>query len=455
MDLLVTFQSGAPLHRQLERQLRDAIRQGRLRPGVPLPASRTLADELEVSRGVVVEAYSQLIAEGYLVARRGAGTVVAHAPAATRSAVAGLGSGAPKIVYDLRPGQPDFASFPRQRLLASTARAIRELPDSALSYSDPRGTLELRTAVSDYVGRVRAAVAEPDNVVISSGLAHGLTNVWSALRERGAKRVGIEDPGWRWQARTAEHVGLTPVPVPVDQDGLVVDELERLDVDAVTVTPAHHFPTGVVMSAERRAALLEWARRRDALILEDDYDAEYRYDREPVAALQGMDPEHVAFCATTSKTLAPALRLGWTVLPERFVADVTRQYVVTWASPSAIHQVAMADFLATGELDRHMRRTRRIYRRRRDALIAALAERIPQLRIDGEAAGLHLVAWLPEDADEAAIAGAARRRGVAIQTLHRHCTCVRTMPPALIIGYAQVSEAGLRSAVRELAAVMG
>jgi GntR family transcriptional regulator / MocR family aminotransferase len=454
MDLLVKFEPGAPLHRQLERQLRDAIRAGRLRPGVPLPASRMLADELDVSRGVVVEAYSQLIAEGYLVARRGAGTVVAHASTPTDAAPASERNGSPRIVYDLRPGQPDFASFPRQRLLASITRAMRQLPDSDLTYTDPRGVKDLRVAVSDYVGRVRAAVAQPENVVISSGLAHGLTNVWFALRQRGAKRVAVEDPGWRWQVRTAEHAGLKPVPVPVDERGLVVEELERLDVDAVAVTPAHHFPTGVVMSAERRSALLDWARRRDALIVEDDYDAEYRYDREPVAALQGMDPDHVAFCATASKTLAPAMRLGWTVLPRRYVSDVTQQYVVTWASPSSVQQVAFANFLSSGELDRHMRRTRRIYRRRRDALESALAEYVPQIRIGGAAAGLHLLAWLPRGADEIAIAGAARRRGVAVHAIHRHCTCVAPMPPALILGYAQLSETALRRAVQELSAVM-
>jgi GntR family transcriptional regulator / MocR family aminotransferase len=454
MDLLVKFEPGAPMHRQLERQLRDAIRAGRLRPGVSLPASRMLADELDVSRGVVVEAYSQLIAEGYLVARRGAGTVVAEASAPSSGDVATEPSGAPKIRYDLRPGQPDFASFPRQRLLASMTRAMRRLPDSELTYVDARGIEELRVAVSDYVGRVRAAVAQPDNVMVSSGLAHGLTNVWFALRQRGAKRVAVEDPGWRWQARTAEHAGLEAVPVPVDEHGLVVDELERLDVDAVTVTPAHHYPTGVVMSPERRSALLEWARRCDALILEDDYDAEYRYDREPVAALQGMDPDHVAFCATASKTLAPAMRIGWIVLPRRYVDDVIRQYVITWASPASVQQSALADFLTSGELDRHMRRTRRLYRHRRDAMVSALAEHLPNVRIGGAAAGLHLVAWLPDGADESAIAGAARRRGVAVHTLHRHCTCVAPMPPALILGYAQLSETALDRAVRELSAVM-
>jgi GntR family transcriptional regulator/MocR family aminotransferase len=247
---------------------------------------------------------------------------------------------------------------------------------------------------------------------------------------------------------------LTPVPVPVDEHGLDVDALERLGVDAVTVTPAHHFPTGVVMSAERRAALIEWAQRRDALILEDDYDAEYRYDREPIAALQGMAPDHVAFCATTSKTLAPALRLAWIVLPPRYVEGVTRQYVTTWASPSTIQQAAMASFLASGELDRHIRRTRRIYRDRRDALVAALADLLPEVRIGGAAAGLHLMAWLPPDCDEPAIAAAARRRGVAVHAIHRHCTCVAPRDPALILGYAGLSEIALRRAVEELAAVV-
>jgi GntR family transcriptional regulator / MocR family aminotransferase len=454
MDLLVKFEPGVPLHRQLERQLRDAIRTGRLRPGVQLPASRALAQDLGVSRGVVVEAYSQLAAEGYLLGRRGADTIVAETSAPSDRMQTRQPDTPPRIAYDLRPGQPDLASFPRQRLLAAITRAVRDLPDSAWTYGDARGMMELRVAVSDYVGRVRAAVADPDNVVISSGLAHGLTNVWFALRERGAKRIAVEDPGWRLQARTAEHAGLTVVPVPVDERGLVVEELERLDVDAVAVTPAHQFPTGVVMAPERRSALIDWARRRDALILEDDYDAEYRYDREPVAALQGMAPDHVAFCATASKTLAPALRVAWSVLPERLVRDVTRQYVVTWASPSAIQQVAMANFLASGEVDRHMRRTRRVYRRRRDALVAALAEYLPDVRIGGAAAGLHLLAWLTEDADEPAIAGAARRRGVAVHALHRHCTCVAPQPPALLLGYGQLNEVALRRAARELSAVM-
>ena len=410
MDLHLTFEQGVPLRRQLELQLRDAIRSGRLRSGMALPASRLLARELGVSRGVVVEAYAQLVAEGYLSARPGAGTRVAYeAWDGVQPDSRPEGEG-PRIRYDLRPGQPDFASFPRRRWLAALSCALRTLPDSALTYGNPRGIEELRVAVADYLARARAVIADPERVVISAGLAHGLSNVWAALRDRGATRVAIEDPGWRWQARTVEHAGLIPAPVPVDDRGLVVGELEQLDVDAVAVTPAHQFPTGVVMAPERRSALIQWARRRGALIVEDDYDAEYRYDREPVASLQGLAPDCVAFGGTTSKTLAPALRLAWLVLPRQLVDDVTAQFVATFA--------------------------------------------LPDVRIGGAAAGLHLLAWLPEPADDHEIEAAARRRGVAVHALHRHCTSVAPAPPALLLGYAGLSEQALEAAVSELTAVV-
>jgi GntR family transcriptional regulator / MocR family aminotransferase len=454
MALHVEFAAGAPLRRQLEQQLRDAIRSGRLRLGTWLPASRILAQELGVSRGVVVDAYSQLAAEGYLSARRGAGTRVAYVAADSALGARDAGNNRPRIRYDLRPGQPDFASFPRRRWQAALSGALRELPDGDLTYGDPRGLEQLRVALADYLARVRAVIAQPDHVIICSGLAHGLTNVWLALRQRGATRIAVEDPGWRWQSRTVEHAGLTPVPVRVDDCGLVVSELERLDADAVIVTPAHQFPTGVVMSAERRSALIQWARGRNALIVEDDYDAEYRYDRDPVAALQGLGPECVAFGGTTSKTLAPALRLGWMVLPPGLLRDVGRQYAATFASPPIIEQAAAASFLANGDLDRHLRGTRRIYRARRDALVTALAEYLPQVRVGGAAAGLHLLAWLPEHADEAAIGDAARRGGVAVHELHRHCTSVAPTPPALLLGYGQLGEQALATGVRELAAVV-
>jgi GntR family transcriptional regulator/MocR family aminotransferase len=450
----VRFVAGVPRRRQLELQLRDAIRSGRLRTGAALPPSRILAQELGVSRGVVVDAYSQLAAEGYLCARPGAGTQVAYVPHESAPLPARDVRAPARIRFDLRPGQPDFALFPRQRWLVALSHALRSLPDSELTYGDPRGLEALRVAVVDYLARARAVISDPERVIVCAGLAHGLTNVWLALRRRGARRIAVEDPGWRWQTRTVEYAGLTPVPVPVDDRGLVVSELERVDVDAVAVTPAHQFPTGVVMSAERRAALVQWARLRCALIVEDDYDSEYRYDREPVAALQGLAPDCVVFGGTTSKTLAPALRLAWTVLPAHLVREVTQQYAASFGGPPAIEQAAAARFLASGELERHLRKTRRLYRRRRDALIAALARHLPELRVGGAAAGLHLIAWLSDDADESAIAGAARRRGVAVHGLHRHCTALAPVPPALLPGYALLSEPSLDAAVRELAAAV-
>jgi GntR family transcriptional regulator/MocR family aminotransferase len=451
MDLHVEFVPGQPLRRQLERQLRDAIRSGRLRSATPLPATRVLAESLGVSRGVVVDAYSQLTAEGYLLARPGAGTEVAYEGGQATLVSRGHSGLRPKIRYDLRPGQPDFASFPRQRWQAALTRAVRELPDGALTYAHPHGIEPLRVAVADYLARTRAVVAEPENVIVCAGLAHGLSLLWAALRQRGATRVGVEDPGWRWQTRTVEHAGLTAVPVPVDEFGVVVSELDDAEVDAVAITPAHQFPTGVVMTPARRSALVAWARRRGALIVEDDYDAEYRYDRQPVASLQGLAPDSVAFGGTTSKTLAPALRMAWMVLPVGFVADVEHQYAATFASPPVIEQAAMAGFISSGELDRHLRRTRRLYRARHDALIAALGEQLPELRIGGASAGLHLLASLPDDLDEAAVYAAARRRGVAVHTLHRHCTSVAPPRGALVLGYAQVAEPSLWEAASELA----
>jgi GntR family transcriptional regulator / MocR family aminotransferase len=315
-----------------------------------------------------------------------------------------------KVRYDLRPGQADFHGFPRRRWQAVLARALRELPDRSLTYGDARGIPELRQALVEYVRRARAVVAADDDIVVFCGLSHGLSTLWQPLRDQGARRVAVEDPGWRWQTRTVEQAGLEAVPVRVDADGLVVSDLARARVDAVVLTPAHQYPTGVVLSPERRTALVEWARRSGALIVEDDYDAEYRFDRKPVAALQGLAPDVVVFAATTSKTLAPAMRIGWMVLPRRLVEPVTRVQAVTAAQPSAIDQAALATFIANASLDRHLRQMRRRYRAKRDLLLAALEESLPEVRVTGAAGGLHVLATLPEGSDERATAQAARQR---------------------------------------------
>lgn len=450
MDLHVTLTAG-PKRAQLERQLRDGVRSGRLRPGARLPPSRTLARDLGVSRGVVVEAYAQLTAEGWLTARRGAGTVVADfvkGPGPSPTFVTGPGP-FPNVEFDLRTGRPDLSAFPRAAWHAAVGRALRTLPDAALGYGDPRGYGPLREALAEQLGRTRGVLADPDHVVVCGGLYPGLTVLLRTLRRRGARCVAVEDPGWRGQVRAAEHAGLEWTPVRVDRHGIVVDELG--DADVVVVTPAHQFPTGVVLAPERRAQLIAWARKRGALIVEDDYDAEYRYDRDPVGAVQALAPDRVLYAGSASKTLAPALRLGWLVAPPWLAADLADEKDRADRGTPVLDQAALADLVGRGEVDRHLRRTRRRYRARRDALVAALATLLPAVRVGGAAAGLHVVAWLPDGADEERIAAAALESGVAVDRLHHGLTTVAAQPPALLLGYAAHTETALERAVSVLA----
>ncbi len=451
MDLGIKFTAGVPLRRQLEQALRGAIRSGQLAPGSLLPSSRDLAEELAVSRGVVVDSYSQLAAEGYLSARRGSGTRVALLPEFAGAPVRRQLSPPARFRYDLRPGQADFHAFPRDRWKAALGRALRELPDMRLTYADHRGVPELRNAVAEYLARVRGVVAEPEHVVVCCAASHALTVLWRALRRRGARRVAVEDPGWRSQPRTVERAGLKAIPVRVDTDGLVVSELATADVDAVVLTPAHHYPTGVVMTAERRSALIAWARQRRALIVEDDYDVEYRFGRDPVASLQGLAPDLVAFVATTSKTLAPALRLAWMVPPAHLIDDIEDELEVTGATPPTLDQIAMASFIQDAALERHLRSMRRRYRAKRDVFIEALGRHLPEVRVSGTAAGLHLLAWLPDSIDEHKTAMRARRSDVGVHELHRHCTVQAPSPPALLLGYALPTASDLSAATKLLA----
>ncbi len=451
MDLHLVLDRAAPLRSQLERELREAIRSGRLRPGAKLPSSRGLADELELSRGVVVEAYSQLIAEGYLVARRGDGTRVAEGLAQQPPAPPLTSPTRPRIRYDLRSGVPDLSFFPRREWHAASAMALRELPDTALAYGSPRGLRRLRAALADYLGRVRAVVADPGRMLISPGATSGLGVLLLALRERGAARIAVEDPAWPAIPRTVTQAGLEVVPIGVDDAGLKTRELADSQADAVVLSPAHQYPTGAILDPQRRADLVAWARTGGKLIVEDDYDAEYRYDREPIAALQGLAPDCVAYVGTASKTLAPGLRLAWLLVPSHLVADVSAQQSITRAMPNALAQATYAAMLERGDIDRHLRRTRRRYHARRNILVGALRKWLPHTRIAGASAGLHLIAWLPDDHNEAAIADAAAQRGVAIHTLHQDCAVTAPAGPALLLGYGLTPEPAIPRAVRELA----
>jgi GntR family transcriptional regulator/MocR family aminotransferase len=454
MDIHFVLDRTAPLRSQLERELRASIRAGRLRAGSKLPPSRALAGELGVSRGVVVEAYSQLVAEGYLVARAGGGTRIAEGLALqTRTAPASAPvPGVPR--YELRSGVPDLSFFPRRAWQLALTAALRELPDTAFAYGSRLGLRRLRVALSDYLGRVRAVVADPERMAITAGAGHGLEILWHTLRRRGGRRVAVEDPAWGAIPATVAQAGLVAVPIAVDEEGLNVAELDASGADAVVLSPAHQYPTGVVLSPVRRAELIGWARRREALIVEDDYDAEYRYDRDPIASLQGLASDCVAYVGTASKTLAPGLRLGWVLAPERLLGELSSQHGITRAMPSVLTQAAYASLLAGGEIDRHLRRTRRRYHARRNALIEALGKSLPEAVVGGASAGLHLIAWLPEGADEETISEASARRGVAIHTLHRDCALSAPRPPALLLGYGLISEQAIPQAVGELRKAM-
>ncbi|GAB2925237.1 PLP-dependent aminotransferase family protein [Micromonospora polyrhachis] len=484
LETLIELDRSRPgLTDQLTEALREAIVWGRLAPGTRLPASRGLAADLRLSRGVVVEAYEQLVAEGRLVARRGSGTVVA-APSAgpvpaggrRRRRAARLDvlrpvedrpDGLPDYrdqgVVPLRPGVPDTALFPRVPWRRAYERALRELPDAVLDYGDPAGAARLRVELAGYLGRVRSARVEAANLLVTTGAAQAFHVVAAVLRSRGETRVGFEDPGSLGLRNQLLDLGLRPVPVPVDADGLDVAALDRTGVRAVVVTPAHQFPTGVVLAPARRAALLAWARRVDGLIVEDDYDAEFRYDRDPVGCLQGLAPELVAHISSVSKSLAPAMRLGWLAVPPpvRAVAG-TAKFTADLGGP-VLEQMAFAEFLASGGYDRHLRRARRVYRQRRDALVEAVRQHLPEARISGVAAGLHLVVELPDGIDDVAWGRAARAAGLGPLALSRlrmpisaadHGTPPRPEPPGLVLGYAAHSPAELVRAVRTLAALI-
>jgi GntR family transcriptional regulator/MocR family aminotransferase len=478
------------LHRQLERGLQEAIRRGRLAPGTALPSTRAFAEELALSRGVVVEAYEQLTAEGYLESRPGGKTrVAARAPDAARQRRRSRGDGlertsdragdregepgreAPafpgeeailpdfafnRLRYDFSYGRPDVTAFPRQAWLRSVRRVLNEAPSEQLSYLDGRGASELREALASYLDRVRGTEASAGRMIITNGFAQAQRLVLQVLRASGKRRVAMEDPGQVDTRRAADLVGMEVVPVPVDEDGLVVERLAAADVAVCVVTPAHEFPTGAVMSPERRAALVRWARERDALVLEDDYDAEYRYDREPIGAIQGLAPESVIYAGSASKTLAPGLRLGWLILPARLVeAFATAKFTYDRGSPS-IEQLAFADFLSRGEFDRHLRKMRPVYRARRDALLNALAKHLPGVVPVGASAGLHVLAWLPpgvSTADEAAIVARAAALDVAVDGVSpmRHGA---PGPPGLILGYARLPEREIEAGMQRLAAAV-
>ncbi|WP_381563786.1 PLP-dependent aminotransferase family protein [Streptomyces eurythermus] len=459
----------------LTRALREAVRGGRLAPGTRLPPYRSLAADLGVARNTVADAYAELVAEGWLTARQGSGTRVAERARPPRRAVgapAQAPAHAPGPRHDLRQGRPDASAFPRTAWAASYRRALQAAPSEAFGPGDPAGRRELRETLAEYLARARGVRTEPDRIVICSGFAHALRLLFGrdtpgaaggpdGPGARGGPAgggvlrgpLGVEAYGLGFHRDLLAAAGVRTVPLPLDEHGARVAALGR--ERAVLLTPAHQFPTGGPLRPERRAAVIDWARARGSVVLEDDYDGEFRYDRRPVGALQGLDPERVIHIGSVSKSLSPALRLGWMVLPERYVEPVLAAKGEREGWASVPDQLALADFVARGSYDRHVRRMRQRYRDRRDRLVAALAERAPHIEVTGIAAGLHAVLRLPPGTERTVVEAAARR-GIALDGLaaFRHPDGPATAGDGLVVGYAAPADHAYGAALEALCEVL-
>jgi GntR family transcriptional regulator / MocR family aminotransferase len=494
-DFLQLSPAAAPA-RGLTGWLADAIRaaimDGRLRAGTPLPATRLLAGDLGVSRGVIVEAYQRLADEGLVSARPGAGTRVlgvprpAPGPGAAGPALGQLPGAGPlpapgpgplpapgpgplpvplagpmpgpllvpagwreRAEIDLSPGVPDLSGFPRVAWMRAERAVLEQASVTELGYGDPRGSLALRTELAGWLARTRGLRAGPGDIIVTTGVAQALALLARVLRARGLGEIAVEDPGSRGARDDLAYWGLRPVPVTVDEQGMRVGELARGQARAALLTPAHQFPTGVVLAPQRRRDLLDWAAAADGLIVEDDYDAEFRYDRAPVPALHASAPGLVAYAGSTSKTLAPGMRLGWLIPPGRLQADLTEaKYASDLGSP-ALPQLVLARLIASGELEQHIRLVRKRQRSRRDALLRALREHLPEARVQGVAAGLHLLITFPgltgSDAD---LAEVILRAGVLVQPLSWHRQ--RPGTPGFVLGYAAHTPDRLHEAARRI-----
>ncbi|MEU6591251.1 PLP-dependent aminotransferase family protein [Streptomyces sp. NPDC046881] len=455
VDLHLEPSGTGGVRRGLTDALRDAVRSGRLAPGTRLPSSRSLAADLGLARNTVAEAYADLVAEGWLTARQGSGTRVAagapHGPTAP-SAPAPPHRTPALPRHDLVPGTPDLAAFPRTEWLKATRRALATAPFHALGYGDPRGRPELRTALAGYLARARGVRTDPDTLVITAGFSHALTLLGKVLRARGVRTVAVESYGLDVHWALLRAAGLATPPLPYDDLG--TDPGEPGAAGAVLLTPAHQFPMGVPLHPDRRAAVVAWARRTGGLILEDDYDGEFRYDRQPVGALQGLAPDRVVYLGTASKSLAPGLRLGWMVLPPALAAEVASAKGRA-DTVGALEQLTLAEFLTSGAYDRHVRSSRLRYRRRRDALTAAVTARAPEVGVTGIAAGLHAVLRLPPGTEESVVQAAAWQ-GLALHGLsfHRHPQAVTERLDALVVGYGTPPDSAWAGALEALCRVL-
>jgi GntR family transcriptional regulator/MocR family aminotransferase len=449
--------AGRRVRAGLEQALRDAVQSGRLAPGARLPSSRALASDLRVARNTVADAYAQLVAEGWLAAERGSGTRVADriaGPEPARPPPAPAVSREPR--YSLRPGSPDLSAFPRPAWLAAARRALTAASAEALGYSDPRGRPELRRALAGYLSRARGVAASPDRIVVCAGFAHGLHLLSHVLAARGGTAMAMEAYSLAAHRDTVTAAGLAVTPVPLDGHGAVVAQFGA--AAAALLTPAHQFPLGMVLHPRRRAQAVAWARDTGGIVIEDDYDGEFRYDRQPVGAVQALAPGHVVYAGSASKSLAPGLRLGWLVLPGGLLDEVIAARLLTDRQGSVLDQLTLAEFIDSGGYDRHVRRSRLAYRQRRDRLAEALARAVPPVRVTGIAAGLHVLAELPPGRGEEEVVGRAARRGLLVEGLAAYAADPSPAGPparaALVVGYATPPQHAFTGALARLTAVL-
>lgn len=460
-DRTVTKVTGADLHLDLRgpglknglvNALRDAIRSGRLAPGAKLPSSRALGVDLGIARNTVAQAYSDLVAEGWLASRQGAATRVARRTADEASPSATLVSKPRRqYLHDLRPGQPDLSMFPRADWAKAARRAVIQAPDEAFGYGGPLGRPELRTALASYLARTRGVRAHPDRIIICSGASHGLALIIEALFRSGIRAVAVEAYSLGIHRNLLAHYGMRTVPLPLDENGALVARLDDLaEVGAVLLTPSHQFPTGAALSVDRRAAVVDWARRTGTFVIEDDYDSEFRYDKHPVGALQALASEYVVYLGTTSKSLAPGLRLGWMALPERLARLIIEIKGEHELISGVTDQLTAAEFITAGSYDRHIRAMRLRYRRRRDQLVDALIQRAPQTRITGITAGLHVLIELSAGR-ETDVVHSSVQQGLELSGLSefRHPD-VLAERDALVIGYGTPSTSAWPGALEAL-----
>jgi GntR family transcriptional regulator/MocR family aminotransferase len=444
--------TGPRVRAGLENALREAVRTGRLAPGLRLPSSRALARDLQVARNTVAQAYGQLVDEGWLVAQQGSGTRVAAQVSQAHPIASAARMEVSRFRYDLRAGSPDLSSFPRPQWLAAARRALVGAPVEAFGYTDPRGRPELRTALAGYLARARGVRVVPERIVICAGFTQGLGLLCQVLRARGAVAVATEAYGLIGNRETVTAAGLHLQTLPVDDRGARVEVLTG--ADAVLLTPAHQFPLGQALAPGRRTQVVRWAVDTTGLIIEDDYDGEFRYDRQPVGALQSLAPEQVAYAGTASKTLAPGLRLGWLVVPAHLVDDVVAAKAAADRSCSTLDQLTLAELISSGGYDRHIRRRRLTYRRRRDLLVAELRRRVPRVRVLGIAAGLQALLPLPEGRTEDDATARAARRGLAVEGLAAYSLTEQHDRPALVVGYSTPPDHAFTGAVARLCAVL-